>query len=319
MPPMKTSPLLVKKHLLQNEDDDKEITQDYNRFVNLYSTQSIIDYSKIEISNSQPLDKSHKNIVSFFCQTKLEDLHYKIIDDLLEENIEFETHKVNILSSTSVKNRKYFIFLLPANKDLIAQHLFYALYTCSNVFDLTQTYCVENNLNLPVLELFSYIFTDKDIKLRICQGIILTPDQDQIPIILDQYHTGKNNLHRGINETVRRIKEGYTWPGLTRDVEVFIKKFDICQKVKIYRKNLSTPLVITETPKTPFERINIDLFEYPIRNYALTIRDELTKFTQAYPLLDKKASSVVNTILIFFQHYGTPLRIHSDQGREFYQ
>lgn len=168
-----------------------------------------------------------------------------------------------------------------------------------------------------ILEMMSFIFADKDIKLKICQNIVKTPDQDQIPIILDQYHTGKNNLHRGINETVKRIKEKYNWPGLTKDVEKFVKSCEICQKVKICRKNLSTPLVITETPKTPFERINIDIFEYPTRNYALTLRDELTKFTQAYPLSDKKASTIVNTLLVFFQHYGTPLRIHCDRGREF--
>jgi len=42
--------------------------------------------------------------------------------------------------------------------------------------------------------------------------------------------------------------------------------------------------VTLQTPRTPFERINMDLFEYPTRNYVLTIRDELTKFTQAYPI-----------------------------------
>ncbi|XP_050310841.1 uncharacterized protein LOC126746579 [Anthonomus grandis grandis] len=213
------------------EEDDRNITEEYNRFVDNYKTRSLIDYSKIEVTNDQLLDKSNKNIVTFFRQNKMEDLHFKIIDDILEEYLDFQELKINV-----------------ANK---------------------------------------------------------------------QYHLGKNNLHRGINETCRRIRQKYNWRGMNKNIEDFIKKCEICQKVKIVRKNLSRPLVITETPRTPFERINIDIFEYPTRNYALTINDELTKFVQAYPLQDKKASTIVNTLLVYFQHFGTPLRIHCDSGKEF--
>ena len=297
--------------------DLDQIKEEYNNFVHLYKTKSIIDYSKFETSNTQLLDKTHKNIVTFFWQNKMDDLHFKIIEDIFEESPDFHSDQINILSSKSVKDRKYFIIPLRFDPENVVANLFYILYKFQNEFDVSKTYCIENNVKLPILEIMSYIFAEKEIKLKICQNIVRTPDNDQIPIILNEYHTGKNNIHRGINETIKRIKEKYNWPGLTKDVEKYIRSCEICQKVKICRKNLSTPLVITETPKTPFERLNIDLFEYPTRNYALTIRDELTKFTQAYPIEDKKASTVVNTLLVFFQHYGTPLRIHCDHGREF--
>lgn len=131
---------------------------------------------------------------------------------------------------------------------------------------------------------------------KYCQNSRARPN----PNNFRQVSQRKNNLHRGINETIKRIKEKYNWPGLTKDVEKLIKSCETCQKVKVCRKNLSTPLVVTETPKTPFERINMDLFEYSTRNYVLTIRDELTKFSQAYPLSDKKASNIANTLVVFF-------------------
>lgn len=298
-------------------DDNDQITQEFNTFVDLYKTQSLINYSKIDFSNSQLLDKTHKTILTFFWQNKLEDLHYKIIEDLFEENPEFSKDQLNLLSSKTVKDRKYFLVPLPFDPETVIEHLFFILYKFQNEFDLSKPIFVENNIELPILEILSFIFSDKEAKFVICQNLVQTPDADQIPIIIDEYHNGKRNLHRGINETVRRIRVKYNWNGLTKDVEKFVKSCEICQKVKICRKNLSSPLVITETPKTPFERINIDIFEFPTRNYALTIRDELTKFTQAYPLEDKKATSVVNTLLIYFQHFGTPLRIHCDYGREF--
>lgn len=74
---------------------------------------------------------------------------------------------------------------------------------------------------------------------------------------------------------------------------------------------LSKSLVITETPKIAFERINLDIPEIP--NYVLTIKDELTKITKTYPIKDK---SVVNTLLLYFRHYGTLLRIHCDSECE---
>ena len=302
---------------IENEITAEEISREFDIFQNLYETKSLIDYSKIVFSNTQLLDKDHKNIIVFFQQNNLKDFHHKIIDDIFEGHPNFENNKINICSSQRIKGRKYYIIPLPSVHDNAILRLFITIYKNQNEISDSKTYHVENNVNLPILEILSFILAEKELKLIICQNIVQTPDDDQVPIILDQYHSGKGHLHRGINETTRRIKEKYNWPGMTKDIENFIKQCEICQKIKICRKNLDSPLVITETPKTPFERINIDVLEVPTKNYILCIRDELTKFTQAYPLSDKTAKSIVNTLLLYFQHFGTPLRIHCDSGREF--
>lgn len=53
-------------------------------------------------------------------------------------------------------------------------------------------------------------------------------------------------------------------------------------------------------PKTLIERINNDIFEILIRNYVLTMRDILTKFTQVYFIEDKITK---NTLLLYFHHF----------------
>lgn len=295
----------------------EDALKEFETFIKLYKTQSLIDYSKIEFSNGQLLDKTNKNIVTFFQQNNLEDLHYKILEDLFEENVDFRNLELNKLSSKSVRHRNYFIVALPYDPETVVQHLFMSLYNGRETFDESETYHIENNIDLPILEILSFLLSEKDVKLKICQNVSKTPTDDQIPIIIDQYHTGKAHLHRGINETIRRIRGKYNWKGLTKDVEKFVKTCKTCQETKACRKNLDTPLVITETPRSPFERINIDVLEVPTKNYALTIRDELTKFSQAYPIRDKSAKSIANTLLVYFQHFGTPLRIHCDYGREF--
>lgn len=35
------------------------------------------------------------------------------------------------------------------------------------------------------------------------------PRSRTYPITIDQHHSGTNNLHRGLNETLRRIKQKY--------------------------------------------------------------------------------------------------------------
>lgn len=42
------------------------MTEEYNRFVNFYKTKSIIDYSMIDVTNDQRLDKKHKLMVNFY-------------------------------------------------------------------------------------------------------------------------------------------------------------------------------------------------------------------------------------------------------------
>lgn len=37
-----------------------------------------------------------------------------------------------------------------------------------NIFHGSNTYCVENNLSLPILEMLSFIITENDISWKIC-------------------------------------------------------------------------------------------------------------------------------------------------------
>lgn len=85
-------------------------------------------------------------------------------------------------------------------------------------------------------------------------------------------------------------------------MENFIRTCEISQKSKMYRQN-HYPLVITKSPRTPFDRIKINSFDCPTRNDALTIRDELSKFTQAYHQKDKKQTQSSRNFLNFFQYY----------------
>lgn len=83
---------------------------------------------------------------------------------------------------------------------------------------------------------------------------------------------------------------------------------------KYSTKNVDNPLIIRKTLKILFKRINLDT-EVSTKNDVLTIRYELTKFTQCDSIEDEVHRKRNKTLLLNIQHYGTFLRMHCDFRR----
>ncbi|KAL1279350.1 hypothetical protein QQF64_026023 [Cirrhinus molitorella] len=72
----------------------------------------------------------------------------------------------------------------------------------------------------------------------------------------------------------------------------------------------------------PMDLVCIDFLslEADSRNVCnvLVVTDHYTRYAQAFPTRDQKASTVAKTLWEkYFIHYGLPAQIHSDQGRDF--
>jgi transposase InsO family protein len=65
----------------------------------------------------------------------------------------------------------------------------------------------------------------------------------------------------------------------------------------------------------------IDLKYYKLNNsgfcWVLTIIDVYYKFARAYPLKAKSGQEVTASLLTFFQTFGPPVALQSDNGKEF--
>lgn len=63
--------------------------------------------------------------------------------------------------------RKYFI--IPLGNDSEIVNTFPTLYKYNHTFSASETYYIENNHDVPILEILSFICAEKDIQWNICQ------------------------------------------------------------------------------------------------------------------------------------------------------
>lgn len=137
------------------------------------------------------------------------------------------------------------------------------------------------------------------------------------------YHNTPIGGHQGITRTLKRIQTMYTWPGMKKDIESFIKKCPSCQTNKL-TPNAKLPMKITTTSSRPLEKVYLDIVgplnppSHLGNRYILSFQDDLTKYTEAIPLSQIDAKTVAEAFVtnIVCKH-GIPESVLTDQGTNF--
>ena len=126
--------------------------------------------------------------------------------------------------------------------------------------------------------------------------------------------------HQGMELTLALLRSRVYWPGMTVESDQYCRK---CQrmlakspmpKVRPTMGSLlaSRPLEVLAIHFTTLDHASDG------RENVLVMTDVFTKFTQAVPARDQKASTVADVLVReWFVRYGIPRRIHSDHGRNF--
>jgi hypothetical protein len=103
--------------------------------------------------------------------------------------------------------------------------------------------------------------------------------------ILSHYHDNRTSAHLGLRKTLVKIRHGYYWPGLQKDVKLYVAGCSLCSQKKPPNKKRA-PMQIVETG-FPMECIAMDILcelpETSGRNkHILVISDYYTKWTEFY-------------------------------------
>lgn len=127
--------------------------------------------------------------------------------------------------------------------------------------------------------------------------------------------------HPSIKATAKLVSQRFVWPNVHKDSRTWARACVACQKSKITRHN-KTPCGQFATPTGRFEHVHIDLVgPLPCSDnyrYCLTCVDRFSRWPEAFPLENIEAKTVAKAFFSgWIARFGTPLRVTTDQGRQF--
>ena len=170
--------------------------------------------------------------------------------------------------------------------------------------------------------------------ISIQEDVLVVADDDGAPVhrimvppqlidqIIQYFHEGPIAAHESAGKICARVSRQYWWPGMKRDIAIYIAACEICAKFRHPAKTPRAPLNPIRVG-SPNELVAMDLMggkeSLPTTSrqnkYVFVAIDAFTKYAIAVPLPDQTAQSVVRAFLShWILVFGPPRRVHSDQG-----
>lgn len=151
--------------------------------------------------------------------------------------------------------------------------------------------------------------------LTVAQGLLFYVDRLVVPVslrreVLDQLHVA----HQGVTKTLQRAQQAVFWPGLRRRVEDRCLSCEPCRSVE--KRGKKEPLLPSEIPRFPFEKVGIDLFQLSGETYVMLV-DYFSKWPVVKSLSVTSSKAVIQCIREVFADFGIPEVIVSDNGPQF--
>ena len=138
--------------------------------------------------------------------------------------------------------------------------------------------------------------------LSVADGLLLYNSQIVIPKalqhdILEKIHAG----HLGINKCRERASDSVWWFGMSKDIQNRVNACNHCQTQRPTQRK--QPLITSDLPGTPWERIAADLLLYKGQNF-LAVIDYYSRFIELVHLSSTSASLVVKKLKNLFARWG---------------
>lgn len=140
--------------------------------------------------------------------------------------------------------------------------------------------------------------------------------------VLCQMHNSLLSGHLGCKKTKQKTLQKFYWYALKEDVNLHIRKCDVCQADK---KPMKAPRASlgSLSAGAPGDCLATDyLGPFPAtprgNRYILLLTDHFSKYVEIIPVPDMTAEVCTSRILNeYIARWGCPLSIHSDQGRTY--
>ena len=148
-------------------------------------------------------------------------------------------------------------------------------------------------------------------ELTVQNGLLLKGSRLVIPAsmrldMLDKLHAG----HQGIVKCRVRARESVWWPGIGRQLEELVNECPVCRK---YRRNHVEPMIASELPDYPWQKVASDQLFWKGKTYLLVV-DYYSRFIEVSPLASTTSQSIIASLKTIFSRFGIPETFISDNG-----
>ena len=153
-------------------------------------------------------------------------------------------------------------------------------------------------------------------ELSVVKGLLVRGDRIVIPLLMREEILGKiHHGHMGITKCRERASQTVWWPGLSKQIEEFIKKCFHCQSKQT--SNRREPLISTPLPDHQWQKVGCDLLEFQRRIYVVLI-DYYSRYIEIECMPSSvSAGSVIHKMKNIFARWGVPEIVFSDNGPQF--
>ena len=140
--------------------------------------------------------------------------------------------------------------------------------------------------------------------------------------VLRSCHCPPQSGHLGREKTCHRVKREFFWVGLTDSVNQFVRRCPQCQACKSSGRVGRAEMQLYQAG-APMDRIHIDVVgPFPVsqsgNKYVLVMVDQFTRWVEVAAVPEQTAEVTARKLLQeFISRFGSPLEIHTDQGRNF--
>lgn len=156
-------------------------------------------------------------------------------------------------------------------------------------------------------------------------GRIWIPNSEDLRnLILDEAHKTRYSIHPGADKMYHDLREFYWWPGMKKDIALYVGKCLTCSKVKPEHRKPSGLLQQPEIPLWKWDQISMDFITKLPKttrkhDSIWVIIDRLSKSAHFIPIseaykMEKLSQIYINEIV---SRHGVPLSIISDRDSRF--
>ena len=123
-----------------------------------------------------------------------------------------------------------------------------------------------------------------------------------------------HKAHQGMSKTKQLARDLIYWPGMNKQIEDVVSKCEHC--IKYQYNQQKEPMIISEIPTGPWQRIGTDIFELGGKTY-LVIVDYFSNFIEVEHMNDTTSKSLIRIFKENFARHGLPRTLVSDNAQSF--